>query len=208
MRVAEAGVGADAVLQLGADARSQDCETSETARGERRLLDLLRVEHVAVGSVQRMQDSFLQRPDRDKADGSHRHQVALGVRQENGMTLFGNREEINLASGEKRTVETWQSDLGVAATFVEKGPATQTVRILTNLHRIEPNPKLFEIPAEYLPHPTPLLDGKKVFVDNETGVPEVGDAAVAQFNAFGPSKHPWVVVGSMDEADIVAVFAP
>ena len=157
--------------------------------------------------LQRLQDHFLQNPDRDKAeDGSHRHQIALGVREGNGMTLFGNREEINLASGEKRIVEAWQSDLGVAATFAEKGTATQTVRTLTNLRRVEPDPKLFEIPAEYLPHADPLLDGKKVFVDNETGIPEVKSSAAAGFNAFGTSRHPWKVVDSMDEADIVAVF--
>lgn len=159
-------------------------------------------------TLQRLQDHFRQSPDRDKAeDGSHRHQIALGVREEDGMTLFGNREEINLASGEKRIVEAWQSDLGVAATFAEKGTATQTVRTLTNMRRVEPDPKLFEIPAEYLPHADPLLDGKKVFVDNETGIPEVRDAAAAGFNAFGKSQHPWKVVDSMDEADIVAVFA-
>lgn len=158
-------------------------------------------------SLQRVQESFRDRPDRDKPNGSHQHEIPLGVRQEDGMTLFGNRDEITLASGEKRTVEAWQSDLGVAATWVDTGTATKTVRTLTNVHRVEPDPKLFEIPAEYLPHPDPLLDGKKVFVDNETGVPEVANAAVEAFNGFRSSPHSWVTVNSMEDADIVAIFA-
>jgi hypothetical protein len=156
-------------------------------------------------TLQQAQESFRDRPDRDKPNGSHHHEIPLGVRQEDGMILFGNRDEIILASGEKRTVEAWQSDLGVAATVADTGTTTKTVRTLTSLHRVEPDPKLFEIPAQYLSHPDPLLDGKKVFVDNETGVPEVGDAAARAFNG-SPPQHSWVTVGSIEDADLVAEF--
>ncbi len=158
-------------------------------------------------TLQRAQGSFRDRPDRDKPNGSHHHEVPLGVRQEDGMTLFGNRDEIILASGENRTVEAWQSDLGVAVTSADSGDKHQTVRTLTNVRRVEPDPKLFEIPAEYLAHSDPLLDGKKVFVDNETDVPEVADAAMRAFNG-APPQHSWGTVGSIEEADLVAEFVP
>jgi len=123
------------------------------------------------------------------------------------MTLFGNREDIVLASGEKHTVEAWQSDLGVALTWADSGGTTPVVRTLTTVRRVEPDPKLFDIPVEYLAHSDPLLDGKKVFVDNKTSVPEVADAAARAFNGALP-QHSWVTVGSIEEADLVAEFAP
>jgi hypothetical protein len=158
--------------------------------------------------LQGTQERLAQGLDHDGANGSHQHETALGVEQGDGTTIFKRRDEITLVSGEKETVESWESDLGFAVRrFADSPTRGLLVYAMTNLRRVEPDPKLFEIPPEYLPHPDPLLDGKRVFVDNETGVPEVKDVAVTQFNAFGPSRHPWVVVDSMDEADIIAVFA-
>jgi len=58
-RVAETGIGADTVLQFGTDAGRQNRETGEAAGGERRLLDLLGVEHVTVGGVDRVEQGLL-----------------------------------------------------------------------------------------------------------------------------------------------------
>jgi hypothetical protein len=158
-------------------------------------------------TLQRLQESFRDRPDRDKPNGSHHHEIPLGTRQQDGMTVFGSRDEIVLSTGEKRIVEDWQSDLGFAVTFADSSDTHPMVRTLTNVRHVEPDPKLFDIPAEYLAHSDPLLDGKKVFVDNKTGIPEVADAAALAFNG-APPQHSWVTVGSIDEADLVAEFAP
>ena len=40
--------------------------------------------------LQRMQDCFVQRPDHDKGT-KHVHNVVLGVRQQDGMTLYGHK---------------------------------------------------------------------------------------------------------------------
>ncbi len=107
--------------------------------------------------LQRAQDLFTQNPDRAKTNGSHHHEIALGVEQKDGMTIFRNRDELALASGEKVTAEFWQSDLGFPIRRISDSSTNGVdVQTITNLRRVELSPKLFEIPAEYLPHPDPL----------------------------------------------------
>jgi hypothetical protein len=151
-----------------------------------------------------LQASFAEQPDRDKANGAHHHEVALGSKQEDGMTIFGSRDEVTLAFGEKRIAEHWDSELGFFLRWTDTHPATGSIEIrtLTNLRRVEPDPKLFVIPAEYLPHADPLLDATKVFIDNQTGIPEITDGAADVFKAWGSMA----VTDRQDDADLVAVF--
>ena len=102
------------------------------------------------------------------------------------MTLFGHTDEFTSDTGDKRTTEVWDSDLGVAMSVKTDSPASEHYRLaaLTDLRRVEPNPKLFEIPAEYLPHPDALLDAKTVFIDNRTGNREVEDGAKEAFDGW------------------------
>jgi len=170
--------------------------------------------------LQRFQDSIVQDPDRDKPTGGHTHRVALGVKQEDGIALFGERRELTLATGEKRTTERWESDLGLTMSRIASRPGKTYVWTVTDLKRVEPDPALFEIPAEYLPHHDPLLDAKTVFIENETGDQEVKDAAETAFNNWKRMTLPasmekeaadrgWkhmAVVASKEKADIIAVF--
>jgi hypothetical protein len=75
--------------------------------------------HFTVISVQRrremlqqMQDSYIERPNRPKPDGQA-VEIALGVKQQNGITLFGHKSEFTSNSGSKRTDEMWNSDIGI-----------------------------------------------------------------------------------------------
>jgi hypothetical protein len=66
---------------------------------------------------------------------------------------------------------------------------------------VEPDPKLFEIPAEYL-HPDALLSAKTVFIENRTAFPEVVDGAQMAFNSW----KRLAVADSKEAADLIAVF--
>ena len=86
-----------------------------------------------------------------------------------------------MQNGKKHAVEMWMSDI------TGNGLAPEGIRAwtVTDFRRVEPDPALFEIPAEYLPGHDPLLIAKTVFVENETGDPEVKDASERDFNAGG-----------------------
>jgi hypothetical protein len=171
---------------------------------------------------QRAQQDFIDRPDRDKPGGSHHHEVPLGVRQEDGLTLVGHRNEATLQNGKKHAVEMWMSDLGLDIGITGNGLAPEGIRAwtVTDFRRVEPDPALFEIPAEYLPGHDPLLNAKTVFFENETGDPEVKDASERDFNSWRTMTHlgpleqeeasqGWrqmTVVASKQKADIIAVF--
>jgi len=100
--------------------------------------------------LQQLQDSYLQRPDRTKPDGQA-HETALGVKQQEGLTLFGHRSEFTSTKGETRTDEMWDSDLGVVVTLKDVVPAEakESVFSVTDIRRVEPDQKLFEIPEGY-----------------------------------------------------------
>jgi hypothetical protein len=154
-------------------------------------------------TLQRMQEMYLQKPDTEEPNGKY-HRVVLGIKQEDGLTLFGHTYEFTSDTGDKRTTEVWDSDLGVAMSVKTDSPASEhySLAALTDLRRVEPNPKLFEIPAEYLPHPDALLDAKTVFIDNRTGNREVEDGAKEAFDGW----KRMAVTNSRERADLIAVF--
>lgn len=120
-----------------------------------------------------------------------------------------------MQNGKKHAVEMWMSDI------TGNGLAPEGIRAwtVTDFRRVEPDPALFEIPAEYLPGHDPLLNAKTVFVENETGDPEVKDASERDFNSWRSMTHlgpleqeeasqGWrqMTVASKQKADIIAVF--
>jgi hypothetical protein len=154
--------------------------------------------------LQQCQKSFVQLADIDKQSGSQ-HAVSLGVRQQEGMTLFGRRDDLTSATGEKSSTERWDSDLGLALSIKRTVAATGKVSSwsVTELYRIEPDPTLFEIPADYLPHSDPLRDAKTVFIDNQTGNDQVTAGAKLSFTKGW--KH-MTLASSKEDADLTAVF--
>jgi len=103
-----------------------------------------------------MNQNYIDQPDRDHS-GIAYHITSLGQTQEEGMILFGDRQELTFKNGDRRTIETWHSNLGIEMSARVDDPSKKitSVKSVTNLVRKEPDPKLFEIPAEYLPHPDP-----------------------------------------------------
>ena len=164
--------------------------------------------------LQRFQESYLQNPDREKPPGGHVHRVILGTKQEDGMTLFGERAEFTLANGEKRTTEKWESDLGFDVSRITDWHGKTRVWTVTDIERVKPDPTLFEIPKEYLPHNDPLLEAKTVFVENRTGDEKVKDAVERAFNnwkrmtitAMSNSWKQISITNTREKADIIAVF--
>jgi hypothetical protein len=164
--------------------------------------------------LQRFQDSWVQNPDRDEPPGGRVHRIIFGTKQENGMTLFGETAEFTLENGEKRTEEKWESDLGLTVSRITDWHGETRVRTVTDVERVEPNPILFEIPKEYLPHNDPLLEAKTVFVENRTGDAKVKAAVERVFNnwkhmtitAMNNSWKQISVTDTREKADLIAVF--
>ncbi|HEY6375373.1 MAG TPA: hypothetical protein VIX90_07590 [Edaphobacter sp.] len=90
------------------------------------------------------QDAFAQGVERPPF-----RMTSLGVKQENGMTLYGQRVELNTASKEVR--EIWRSDLGVKVSEKYTWPLDERDRTGTtsDVRREEPDPNLFKIPEGY-----------------------------------------------------------
>jgi hypothetical protein len=155
----------------------------------------------------RSQQHFADDPDDVKA-GRQYHHIPLGERSGDGMTLFGVRVEETFADGTKRISEHWDSDLGVTISRTSTGPqeGKQASWVVTDIRREEPDPSLFEIPKEYLADP--LLDVNTIFIDNQTGVPEVLDKASAQFDSWKwpPIRKPLTIVNEKRAADLTATF--
>jgi hypothetical protein len=153
--------------------------------------------------LQQMQDSYIERPNRPKPDGQA-VETALGIKQQDGITFFGHKSEFTSTSGNKRTDEMWDSDFGIVVSLKSIWPqeGKELSRTVIDILRQEPDPKLFEIPAEYLPHPDALLDARTVFIVNQTGSADVMSGAE---KAFTDWKR-WAVVQSKESADLVATF--
>jgi hypothetical protein len=100
--------------------------------------------------LQQLQSSILQKPDRTRPDGQV-HLTPLGTKQQDGITLFGQKSEVTSNSGDKRTEEMWHSDLGIVviSKTVWSSEDKESVVTVTDIHRTEPDPKLFEIPEGY-----------------------------------------------------------
>jgi hypothetical protein len=76
--------------------------------------------------------------------------TSLGVKQESGMTLYGQKEEWHTASKEMRDI--WiSSDLGVKASMKYIWPSDERdlTGTISDVRREEPDPKLFKIPEGY-----------------------------------------------------------
>jgi hypothetical protein len=154
--------------------------------------------------LQWLQDLCRRKPDYESTRGKT-HRVPLGVQIKDGMAIFGETDESISDTGEKRTSESWLSELGVRMSLrtdssTEGHYETET---LTELRRVEPDPRLFQIPPEYLPHPDALLDAKTVFIENQTGDQRVEDGAKEGFENW----KRLAVTTSKQDADLIAVFS-
>jgi hypothetical protein len=77
--------------------------------------------------------------------------TSLGVRQESGMTLYGQKNEWNI--GDKAIQESWiSSDLCVKASYkVTSLSPLSSDGVIRDVRREEPDPKLFRVPEGYSP---------------------------------------------------------
>ncbi len=151
-----------------------------------------------------LQESYLERPNRAKPDGQA-VETSLGVKRQDGMTLFGHRSEFTSNTGDKRTEELWNSDLGIVVSLKTVWPSEgrESETTVTDIRRQEPDPKLFQIPEEYRVYDH-LLEAKTVFILNQTGSREITDGAS---QAFTDSKR-LTVVNSKESADLIVTFTP
>ena len=95
--------------------------------------------------LQKQQDANAQGVDRPPV-----RYVSLGVKQDSGMTLYGQKVEWNVA--DRDIQESWiSSDLGVKASWKEIRPSSEfdVVGALSEIRREEPDPKLFRVPKGY-----------------------------------------------------------
>lgn len=160
--------------------------------------------------LRRKQQIYAEHSDSEH-DNRHWHLIPLGERSVDGMILFGLRFEIRHEDGEKGGgSETWESDLGLTMSYsaLSPGDVEETHVIhsaLTNLRREEPDPSLFQIPKEYLSDP--LLEAKTIFIDNQTGAPEILRGAVRQLDGWKRDMKPLAVVDERSAADLTATLS-
>jgi hypothetical protein len=127
------------------------------------------------------------------------------------MTLFGFRTEKTYDDGRERVKEYWESDLGIVVSSKAVGPqeGEEHSYVVTNIRREEPDPRLFQIPKEYISDP--LLEAKTVYIENLTGAPEVLDGIQADLYFWtraprAPHVKPLTVVQDKNAADLTATF--
>jgi hypothetical protein len=111
------------------------------------------------------QKGFMNHPDHSSPNIPKWYFTALGCRQENGLNLCGVKDEVTSNTGEEQIRETWRSDLGLVMSMFQKDDhlaptvrplqAITYIQVVTDLRRVEPDTKLFEIPAGYTLVPTP-----------------------------------------------------
>lgn len=140
--------------------------------------------------------------------GARHHPVVPSAKKQDDMTLFGRLDYLTYGDGKKESEEYWRSDLGL--TFIQKvnvdSPSkgkSSSISTVIYLRLGDPDPNLFEIPAEYFPENDPLFIAKSVFIEDQTGEQEVRDGAVAMFKEW---KH-LIVAVSREKADLIAVFS-
>jgi hypothetical protein len=148
-------------------------------------------------------------PDHQRADHLA-HYIPLGERPGDGMTLFGLRVETTNADGKKQANESWQSDIGLmmSYTYMDPGRGKYIHSVVTNLRREEPDASLFLVPKEYLSDP--LLDANTIFIVNQTGSPEILNAATAYLALWKDKKplvKPLTIVAERNAADLTATLA-
>ena len=120
--------------------------TRTPANGHSRLFSIQQ----SAEMLTQIQDSYAQRPDRPKSDGQS-HITALGTRNQDGMTLFGHKSEFTSTTGEKRIEEIWDSEFGIVVASKITWPTEdkEAITTVSDIHRIEPDPTLFQIPEGY-----------------------------------------------------------
>jgi len=148
-------------------------------------------------------------PGKDKVKGGRLyHYTPVGEKTDDGLILFGRRVEETLDNGTKRVSEYWGSDLGVEISRTVDGPQPRRHEswVVTDIRREEPDPSLFQVPKEYLSDP--LLEVNTIFIDNQTGVPEVLEMASTQLNSWKwpPAHKPLTIVQDKSVADLAATF--
>jgi hypothetical protein len=157
--------------------------------------------------LRRGQQHLTDDPDDVKA-GRRYHHISLGERSGDGMSLLGVRTEITFDDGTKRIEEHWDSDLGITISRTSEGPkeGEQSSWVVTDIRREEPDPNLFQIPKEYLSDPFQVA--RTVFIDDQTGIPEVLERVTAQFNTWKwpPTQKPLTIVQQKNAADFTATF--
>lgn len=114
--------------------------------------------------LQDEQEGISSNPDHPSAVFPRWHFTALGCRQENGFNLCGVKDETTSKTGEEQIRETWRSDLGLIMSMSQKTDhlarpvndiqAIAFINVVTDLRRVEPDARLFEIPAGYTLVPT------------------------------------------------------
>jgi len=136
---------------------------------------------------------------------------ALGQKLSDGLTLFGFRTVKTYADGSKRVTEYWESDLGVVVSSKALGPqpGEEHSYVVRDVLREEPDPRLFEIPKEYISDP--LREAKTLYVENLTGFPEVMEAALGELDFWRKDSRvryvePYTVVNEKNAADLTATF--
>ena len=80
-----------------------------------------------------------------------KHETAMGTKVEDGMTVFG-QHYVHTRNSDGSVVsegETWQTDLGfvISQTSRQVDPKTTSTSELKDIHRGEPDPKLFQLPV-------------------------------------------------------------
>jgi hypothetical protein len=148
-------------------------------------------------------------PGKDKVEGGRLyHYTPLGEKNDDGLILFGRRVEETLDNGTKRVSEYWDSNLGIEVSRTVDGPqpGRHESWVVTDIRREEPDPSLFQVPKEYLSDP--LLEVTTIFIDNQTGVPEVLEMATTQLNSWKwpPAHKPLTIVQDKSSADLAATF--
>ena len=140
------------------------------------------------------------------------HDLSLGERSSDGLTLFGFRSEKIYDNGQKLITEYLESDLGFVVSRKDVGPAEgeEHSYVVTNIRREEPDPSLFQIPKEYISDP--LLEAKTIYIENLTGAPEVvdgveGDLYFWRRPPLGSHIKPLTVVNEKNAADLIATFS-
>ncbi len=118
--------------------------------------------------LQDEQAHWIESPDHPTVALRRWHFTPLGCRQEKDMNLCGVRDEMTSSTGEETLRDTWRSDLGLIMSTLQKSDhinppvrdlqSLTHIMVVTDLRRVDPDPKLFEVPAGYAQIPAPEQD--------------------------------------------------
>lgn len=145
--------------------------------------------------------AFACKPDTSRPDASF-HREALGEPTVNGATLYGIRTDVT-RNGVSYTTERWEADLGfVYRETSTRDPVGTSTYFVTGLRRDEPDPELFVVPKEYLPHTDEFLSARTIFVQRSRDHKDVEDRVLAILQQSGR----FTVVDQKDKSDLTLEF--